>query len=309
MDFNEGQNALAVPDLFHGLDTSTSMDMFPKFSLVTPESTTNAADLTSVDFMGLLEEESPQSAPGECIVGNSRRTPPSASLEDVERSTLSSKDNLPEDALLHELVNRYFDQHHMFLPFLHKSRYLKVVEYFNRDYPDRQEAALLHAVIAVAAASHPDSTVRDHQVQWFTRAKQLCEDTRERKYPSLQGIQASLCITILGWTTGDYPLSWLYIGTAWRQACTLGLNRVDGEQTNALTNNCQPSSAIALEERRRTMWVLFLMDRGMAFPAGWPHAIDDRQFMVNLPVDDNMFQRADEDVSLNRQRVIYGAYP
>ncbi|KAH7025387.1 fungal-specific transcription factor domain-containing protein, partial [Macrophomina phaseolina] len=206
---------------------------------------------------------------------------------------------LPQDSLLLDLLHVFFHQHHIFLPFLHKSRYLSTITSLDRSSLDRESAALLFAVIALAAASHDDPYVRARQPQWFTRAKSLCEDLKEKKYPSLRGVQASLCICVLAWTTGNYHLSWLYIGTSWRQAVTLGLNRIDGEQ-HKVGKNSESKSELDIEERRRTIWTLFVLDRGMAFPAGWPHAIDDRQFMVNLPLPDSVFQASDDQTtSLN----------
>lgn len=289
------ENHLPRPNLFQELDVNSSVDAFPGFFSRTPDSPGHVTDLAAFDLAGLVNHSS-QLAPTRDLATEPQNTQ-ATSHEDA--GLADTKDILPPDGLLFDLLDIFFNQHHIFLPFLHKTRYLESVLNFSRENPDRESAALLHAIIAIAATSHDDPAIRNRQSQWFSRAKQLCEDLREKTYPSLQAVQAGLCICILGWTTGNYHLSWLYIGTSWRQAVTLGLNRIDGEQDKVVKNS-EPKSDIEVEERRRTIWTLLMLDRGMAFPAGWPHAIDDRQFMVNLPVPEKIFQDADEQVRLNQ---------
>ncbi|KAL1603891.1 hypothetical protein SLS60_005483 [Paraconiothyrium brasiliense] len=48
--------------------------------------------------------------------------------------------------------------------------------------------------------------------------------------------------------------------------------------------------AIEKEECRRVLWILFFMDRDQSWPTGWPDAIDERQFKLDIPVADAVFQ-------------------
>lgn len=291
----EGAHDALGPDLFQGLDASASADVFPELPLVVPDSRAYATDLAPPAITELIDNPV-QTATGDVALTGQKYD--LSSGEDNTEFLTRTNDGLPQDSLLLDLLHVFFHQHHIFLPFLHKSRYLSTITSLDRSSLDRESAALLFAVIALAAASHDDPYVRARQPQWFTRAKSLCEDLKEKKYPSLRGVQASLCICVLAWTTGNYHLSWLYIGTSWRQAVTLGLNRIDGEQ-HKVGKNSESKSELDIEERRRTIWTLFVLDRGMAFPAGWPHAIDDRQFMVNLPLPDSVFQASDDQVSMS----------
>lgn len=285
------QTALTVPDIISGLDTDVHPDANSQVhQLVTPESMGEIPDPTGHDFTALLDcsIDTPDLNVDQASIPQSSGT---GSPKEPRNASLWLKNDFPSESLLLELVDIYFGHHHIFLPFLHHRQYLEKVKHFQQKSFDRQETALLYAVIAIAAVSHPDPMVRDRRLEWFAKAKQFCENT-EKRYPSLQGIQASICICILAWTTGDYPLCWLSIGTAWRQAVTLGMNRIDGEQSRIVQETSLPKCALEKEEQRRTIWTLFLMDRAMAFPCGWPHAIDDRQFKVNLPVDEDVFQNA-----------------
>jgi hypothetical protein len=44
--------------------------------------------------------------------------------------------------------------------------------------------------------------------------------------------------------------------------------------------------------------MLFNMDRNHAWPTGWPNAIDERQFKVDIPVPDEVFQAMTAEVRI-----------
>jgi hypothetical protein len=106
----------------------------------------------------------------------------------------------------------------------------------------------------------------------------------------LELIQAACCLILHAFAAGEYTTGWLLLGKAWRQACSFGLNRVDANPEGILGMLPPAKDWQEKEERRKAMWTLFLLDRGMSFPSGRPHAIDDRQFMVNLPIGDALLQ-------------------
>ncbi|KAJ4345551.1 uncharacterized protein N0V89_011684 [Didymosphaeria variabile] len=49
-------------------------------------------------------------------------------------------------------------------------------------------------------------------------------------------------------------------------------------------------TAIEKEECRRVLWILFFMDRNLSWPTGWPNAINEGQFKLDIPVADSVFQ-------------------
>lgn len=45
--------------------------------------------------------------------------------------------------------------------------------------------------------------------------------------------------------------------------------------------------------------MLFFMDRNQSWPTGWPNAIDERQFKVDIPVADSIFQTMSPELNPN----------
>lgn len=55
-------------------------------------------------------------------------------------------------------------------------------------------------------------------------------------------------------------------------------------------------TAVEKEEYRRTLWLLLIMDRNHAWPTGWPNALPESHFKVDIPIADSLFQDMDPDV-------------
>jgi hypothetical protein len=54
--------------------------------------------------------------------------------------------------------------------------------------------------------------------------------------------------------------------------------------------NCAGTTTIEKEEQRRTLWLLFMADRMHAWPTGWPNALPETHFKVDIPVADTLLQ-------------------
>jgi Fungal specific transcription factor domain len=212
-------------------------------------------------------------------IGTDLPTPPSA-VEGMAWPPLSQ---------LLELVQKFFACFHTLLPCLHEASFIDRI--VSRELQE-QAPVLLYAIISLAARLHPDPTVQARQHAWYVHAKSLYGSVEHSHTTSLELIQASCCLVLHATGTGEHTVAWQLIGKAWRQACSVGLNRIDADPEGIPGLLAPARDMREKEERRRTMWLLFLLDRGMSFPTGRPHAVDERQFMVNLPVDDAIFQEA-----------------
>lgn len=214
-------------------------------------------------------------------------SPPESQEATATVPTAGGSDSFPNQDRLVELTEIFLDHFDAFLPFLHRASFLENIR--SGELPQRAPA-LIYASLAISAGSHSDSTVRAQQEAWYCKAKALYAETAHDPQQPLQVIQAAACIIFRALMCRDYSVAWLVMGKAWRQAVALGFHRLDGDGIRSPGQAPEPTSLREKEEQSRTMWTLFILDRGMCFPLGLPHAIDDRQFMANLPLNDGVFQ-------------------
>ena len=202
---------------------------------------------------------------------------------------------LPSHEVLLELVDLFFQHfYHNFLCF-HRKIFLEEVR---NQHLQVQAPLVLYAICTLAARHHHDPAIRLQQDSWYEQAKFLYELTKRDPEPALRTIQAVLCLIFYAWTVGDFSAGWLYLGKAWRQAVALGLNSLDGNsQTFYIRVPQWPKTAVEKEEYRRTLWVLFMMDRSYSWPTGWPNAIDEKQFKIDIPIAETLFQEMTSEVS------------
>ncbi|KAF2726608.1 hypothetical protein EJ04DRAFT_176395 [Polyplosphaeria fusca] len=199
---------------------------------------------------------------------------------------------LPSDDVILELVDLFLVQFYDMLPCFHKS---SLINHVRSKYLQDKAPMLLYIICAMAAFFHPDPAVKDLQSDWYEQAKFQYELTPRDPHPALQTLQTSLCLHVHSCATGDFSPVWLGLGKSWRQACCLSLNRMDSGNSDSFKLGQEPASILEKEEHRRVLWLLFMLDREISWPTGWPHAIDDRQFKIDIPIHDEAFQAMTPD--------------
>lgn len=228
--------------------------------------------------------------------------------EPLDHHRLIEDMQLPSDALLIKLVELFFDKlGHMF-PCFHRKNF----EYQLKAGSLKTVSPLvLYTICCVTARYHPELAIRMRQSGWYDQAKLSYELTQRDPHPGLRTLQSVLILVFYGYTAGDFSSSWLYLGKAWRQVVALGVNRMDtlkGAQREGLRHgdaqidNLEHNQGITTAEReeyRRTLWMLFIMDRSHGWPTGWPNAIPETAFKVDLPIADNKFQAMGNNVFLS----------
>jgi hypothetical protein len=217
-------------------------------------------------------------------------------------SGVTANAGLPSDAVLTELVILFFENYYHIFPCFHKAIFLHQIQSrsIQLDAP-----SLLYSMCAIAAPHHPDQSVRDQHMHWHELAKFEYGMAGQDARPPVRIIQTALLTLRHASNIGDYSSGWLFIGKAWRQACALGLNRVDSDDEGFYgISYPRPKTPVEKEEYRRTLWLLFMTDRALSWPTGWPQAIDERQFKVNFPVAEGVFQAMTTEVSLLIQSTI-----
>jgi len=208
---------------------------------------------------------------------------------------------LPADDILTSLVEIYFDKLYHVLPCFHKRG---LMDKLRSGDLQTQNQFLLYSICCASASFHPDPAIRARRSDWYEQAKLLYEFTGRNPYPALPTIQGVLFLVYHAYSCGDFSACWLYIGKAWRQAASLGMNRIDSTHAVVMPVGAKDHEhrgyydrlewdsrkAIEREECRRSLWLLYLLDRNQSWPTGWPNAIDEKQFKIDIPVADVTFQ-------------------
>ncbi|PHH67803.1 hypothetical protein CDD80_502 [Ophiocordyceps camponoti-rufipedis] len=86
-----------------------------------------------------------------------------------------------------------------------------------------------------------------------------------------------------------FPRAWINTGSAVRLAQMIGLHRLDGSGLDVKQCLPPPKDWTEREERRRTFWMTFCLDRYASIGTGWPMTIDERDIMTKLPASDEAF--------------------
>ncbi len=201
--------------------------------------------------------------------------------------------SFPPHAQLLELVELFFERVHCYMPLLHRSTFTQKISTQGSSY---NHPLLLYAVISMVARFHADPTIRAQQQDWCTRARILYEATPHAPEQGVETLQAAACITLQASTAGDYSSPFSYVAKAWRQVVVLGIHHSDSPSRLVLPGLTVPPTDDwrELEERRRVVWMLFVLDRVICFPVGFANAIDDRQFKLPLPMNEQVFQESDD---------------
>ena len=206
----------------------------------------------------------------------------------------SDNPTLPQDEL-HELIEIYFANYHQILPCIHRNTFIERVKRGGSPESD----PLLWAVLAVAAPDHLNHNIQALQSRWLNHAKTLFDKDMDARIFPTRSLQAAVWIIFSAYVLANITEAWFFVGKACRLAQLLGFDRTDCERSNGLKSMVpRPRDAIEVEERRKTVWVLFYLDRSISCLAGFPLAIDDRYFKVNYPIDDGSFQASSTGVSL-----------
>jgi hypothetical protein len=135
------------------------------------------------------------------------------------------------------------------------------------------------------AASITDK-YKDLHVDFHARAIKYTEaDERagRQKFINVRHAQAWLLIAIYEVKMMHFPTAWLTTSRATRLVQMLGLHTLDGEERDAKQTLPPAIDFGEKEERRRTFWLAFCMDRYSSVGTGWPFIIDERDVCSPLP--------------------------
>ena len=175
----------------------------------------------------------------------------------------------------------FFDKIHPSLPMLRKYRY-----YTSMDLaPDRRPLICLRYSMWCHAAFITDRYMHRQDI-FYRRARKYVEldemKSRGEVFVSLARAQTWTLICAYEFKMMHFPRAWMSVGRAGRLALMMGLNRIDGAGLDVKQALPPPRDITETEERRRTFWMAYCVDRYASIGTGWPIAIDERDVRLRF---------------------------
>ncbi|KAL8672559.1 MAG: hypothetical protein Q9168_002995 [Polycauliona sp. 1 TL-2023] len=204
---------------------------------------------------------------------------------------------LPTQMAIDDLQDTYFRQIHPSLPILHQYRFRASMGLA----PNMRPPICLRYAMWALAAKLSDRYF-NHQDLFYRRARKYAEADEMKGLGettvSVPHCQAWVLICTYEFQMMYFPRAWLSVGRAVRLAMMMGLNRVDGVGLDVKQVLPPPRDWTEAEERRRTFWMAYCVDRYASMGTGWPVAVDERDIKSHLPVNEKNYEQSIEQASV-----------
>ncbi|KAM0321571.1 hypothetical protein ACHAQA_010061 [Verticillium albo-atrum] len=188
---------------------------------------------------------------------------------------------LNQGSMVMDTSVEYFSTVHIWMPFVSKKRIDMGIP-VQTSGPDL--AMLLLAMKLVI--SKPDD-VSDGTI--YRLAKGFLFSLESSGLVSLMCLQAMILVALFEYSHSIYPAAWMSVGACARYTELLGLSCINGG--SILLG--QPSTWTEAEERRRTWWAVFVLDRLIALGNKRPCVLAPSPREGRLPVDDDAWDSGD----------------
>lgn len=209
--------------------------------------------------------------------------------QSFKKARYETPNGLPVDEILREAIDVFFQHfYNDIFAFIHRPSFLKL---FNEE-PDSIDPAFLLAMLTLSAR-FCRSVLRDFENE-AAASDYFCKRTLALLMPSVDSpsitrIQAFLMLGLHLWGQSQGPAAWIYVGIAIRMAQVRDL----GSESSypAITPDTATSTKewIMSEERRRTFWSAYLLDRYLSNGRGRPQTIKNEDITIALPSDNINF--------------------
>ncbi|KAI0592559.1 Binuclear zinc transcription factor [Pyrenophora tritici-repentis] len=206
---------------------------------------------------------------------------------------LGLEEPLPPQEVMDDLYHIYFTKIHLTMPIIHRPRFLAALNLA----PHMRPPVCLRYIMWTLAASVTDK-YDELQEHFYQRSRKYAQMDEMRGHGETTMNLAHCQTWIL---TGTYefkqmyfPRAWLSVGRAVRFAQMFQLHRLDGFSLDVKQCLPPPKDWTEREERRRTFWMAFCIDRYASIGTGWPMTIDERDIKTNLPASEEAFEKSKE---------------
>lgn len=171
-------------------------------------------------------------------------------------------------------TDTYFTKFHPTIPIINQYRFQAAMHLSSNARPP---VSLRYAMWALAASIN--DKYKPMHSHFYTRARkyaEIDETSGREKYVNIRHCQAWLLIATYAFKMALFPHAFLTTSRATRLAQMLGLYQMDGSRLTAKQTLVSPGDICEREERRRTFWMAYCMDRYSGVGTGWPWIIDER---------------------------------
>ncbi|KAF9155492.1 hypothetical protein BG015_009684 [Linnemannia schmuckeri] len=184
---------------------------------------------------------------------------------------------LPSSEVMDHLFDIHFRFVHPVLPMLHRKTFYDQIH-----GPEPPPAHLLFAVLGLASRFSDNPVFRTPQpgadrppcTIFYERAKELIKEEYDNS--QVGTVQALLLMAIQQMGFCESQRAWLYVGMAIRMAQDLGLNCELSEQE-------QIRNPVVAEQRRRTWWSCYVVERLVCAGLGRPLSITQQHCETGFP--------------------------
>lgn len=191
----------------------------------------------------------------------------------------------PDPVIVNQLVDKYFEGSYPAFAFVAK---LKFYENLNLG---RLKPYLLYAVL-MTGASLSDSPLMELEEQMYERCVYYLAKAENRGYGEeivdLSYVQATTLLTMHENRAGCFGRAWITLGKAVRSSHVNMLHDMDALPAAAY-ENLELSEQLQRDEKRRTFWSIYILDKYCSVGTGWPASIREDDINTNLPLDDESF--------------------
>lgn len=196
---------------------------------------------------------------------------------------------LPTQGIVDELNNSYFEKVHPSLPMIHRARFYAAMNLA----PNMRPPVCLRYAMWAVAATVLDKYESLHEHFYLRARKYIQQDEMKGHGESLITIAHCQTWVLLGtyeFKQMYFPRAWMSSGRASRMAMMMGLHRLDGAGLDVKQCVAPPKDWTEREERRRTFWMTFCIDRYSSIGTGWPMSIEESDIQTQLPADEEAFE-------------------
>ncbi|KAF5008887.1 hypothetical protein FDECE_4861 [Fusarium decemcellulare] len=213
-------------------------------------------------------------------------------------------EQLPPQDLIEELTNIYFSSPFTETQFIHPSRYLASLYLPPHMQPPM---CLQYIVMALAASTSPS---HKQLAQPFYRRARYYLEADELKGDGEYFVtlaHAQCCVLMSRFEVQNLWFSRSSMSTSKcvRLAQILGLHQLDGESILGHTLP-PPKDWCEQEERRRTLWAIFVNDKNTSSTTRWPSLMSASRINALLPASEEAFQLSLEEPSTTLTALLNG---